>query len=285
MRWLGVVLVAAGAGWMPARAQQPIMPNDTGAAFLSRVRVATDRYRDRQRAILDGYRPIGGDFPGMGEHWLQIGILFSGRFTIEEPPVLEYATIDGRPTLVGVAYALPLLAGEQAPPFPGVHAWHEHTGTVEEETDLLSQVMMSHAPMPAPRLAMLHVWAWLPNPAGVFSADNWALPFVRAGLVAPANDPGAVAGRVVSLVSGGDAFYASVFESLSGATSADSIAIASAVGAARVAAQAWIAARGPHAASSEDLDRLRAIWSDMWLALDSTLTSATRERLSSIRGR
>lgn len=285
MRWLGVVLIAATAGSMPAAAQQPPMPNDTGPAFLSRVRAATDRYRDRSRAVLDGYRPIGGDFPGMGEHWIQIGTVFTARFSVEDPPVLEYATIDGRPTLVGVAYALPLLEGERAPDFPSANAWHQHMGTVEEETDLLTHTMTSHTAMDASRLAMLHVWAWLPNPAGAFRADNWALPFVRAGLAAPADDPGAVAGRVVSLVSGGDAFYASVFESLSGATRSDSVAIVNAVARARVNATAWVAASGARTADSEDLIRLRAIWADMWRTLDSTLGPGARGRLSSVRDR
>jgi hypothetical protein len=285
MRWSSIVLVAACAAWGPARAQQPPMPNDTGAAFLERVRAATDRYRDRDRAMLDGYRPIGDDFPGMGEHWLQIGVLFSARFTVEEPPVLEYATIDGRPTLVGVAYALPLLAGEQAPAFPSADAWHEHVGTVQEETDLLRQMMMTHATMAAPRLAMLHVWAWVPNPAGAFRSDNWALPFVRAGLAAPVEDPGAVAGRVVSLVSGGDAFYVRVFENLSGATRSDSVAIVNAMAGARAAAAAWVSAHHGRAANSEDLGYLRGIWAEMWRTFDATLTSGASGRLASVRGR
>jgi hypothetical protein len=277
--------MAAAAASMPAGAQQAPLPNDTAGAFLSRVRAATDRYRNRSRAELDGYRPIGGDFPGMGEHWIQIGIAFGGRFSVDDPPVLEYATIDGRPTLIGVAYAMPLLEGERAPDFPSADAWHQHMGTVEEETDLLSHTMTSHAMPNGSRLAMLHVWAWLPNPAGAFRADNWALPFVRAGLAAPTEDPGAVAGRAISLVSGGDAFYTSVFQSLSGATHSDSVAIFNAVAAARAAATAWVGAEGARAAHGEDLMRLRAIWADMWRTLDSTLSASARGRLSSVRER
>src|SRR6185437_5295770 len=222
MKWLIVLIVAARALATPATPQSRRPPaavtNDTaGARFLWRVRTSTARYRDREQAVLDGYRPIGGDFPGMGEHWIDIGTLFSRTFTPDRPAILEYATIDGRPTLVGVAYALPLLPGEMPPALPGNVAWHLHAGTVADESDLLSQAMESHASMHGARLAMVHVWAWLPNPGGTFHAENWALPFVRAGVDPPPVDPGPVAGRVVSLLSGGDAFYEGVFLSVAGA--------------------------------------------------------------------
>lgn len=262
------------------------MPNDTTAgAFLARVRAASARYRDREQAVLDGYRPIGGDFPGMGEHWIDIGPLFSGRFTLDQPPILEYATIEGRLTLIGVAYALPLLAGETPPPLPGDATWHAHTGTVEDETDLLSQVMVSHTSMRGARLAMIHVWAWLPNPAGAFQSDNWALPFVRAGLAPPAVDPGPVAGRVISLVSSGDAFYEHVFLSVAGATGSDSVAVHRALAAARMSAAAWVARNRGVAANQEALDQLPNVWTVMWDALGSSLSSGARARLLPLRDR
>ncbi len=302
MKWLGAVLVAACALAKPASAQterRPLgaadsagerrpaaVPNDTAAArFLARVRTATARYRDREQAVLDGYRPIGGDFPGMGEHWIDIGTLFSRTFTPDQPAMLEYATIDGRPTLIGVAYALPLLTGEMPPALPGNVAWHSHAGTVEDESDLLSQAMESHASMHGARLAMVHVWAWLPNPGGTFHADNWALPFVRAGVAPPAVDPGPVAGRVVSLVSGGDAFYERVFLSVAGATGSDSVAIHRALGAARVSAAAWVARNRGADADHEALEELPRVWAVMWETLDSSLGSGARTRLLPLRNR
>lgn len=255
------------------------------AGFLTRVRAASARYRDRGVAILDGYRPIGGDFPGMGEHWINVGILFAGHITPEQPPILEYATIAGRPVLIGVAYAAPLLTGESPPAFPGHDAWHEHTGTVESETDLLNQAMASHESMPGSRLAMLHVWAWLPNPAGAFHSDNWALPFVRAGLAAPAVDPGPAVGRVVSLLSGGDAFYEHVFVSVAAASPSDSIAIHDALGTAHAAAVAWAARVRENSATPEALDQLRSVWTSMWDALDSSLSAGARARLRTLRDR
>ena len=290
MKWLIVVLVAACALAKPATAQTErlpaAVPNDTASArFLWRVRTATARYQDREQAVLDGYRPIGGDFPGMGEHWIDIGTLFSRTFTPDRPAILEYATIDGRPTLVGVAYALPLLPGEMPPALPGNAAWHSHAGTVADESDLLSQAMESHASMHGARLAMVHVWAWLPNPGGTFHAENWALPFIRAGVAQPPVDPGPVAGRVVSLVSGGDAFYEGVFLSVAGAGASDSVAIHRALGAARVSAAAWVARNRGAEANHEALEELSRIWSVMWETLDASLGSGARTRLLPLRNR
>jgi len=302
MKWLAVVLMAACATARPASAQterRPLtaadstgeprpaaVPNDTAATrFLAQVRTATARYRDREQAVLDGYRPIGGDFPGMGEHWIDIRTLFSRTFTPDQPAILEYAAIDGRPTLIGVAYALPLLTGEMPPVLPGNVPWHSHAGTVEDESDLLSQAMESHASMHGARLAMVHVWAWLPNPEGTFHADNWALPFVRAGVAPPAVDPDPVAGRVVSLVSGGDAFYERVFLSVAGATGSDSVAIHRALGAARVSAAGWVARNRRADANHEALEELPRVWAVMWETLDSSLGSGARARLLPLRNR
>lgn len=299
MKWLALVMAVACA--TPARAQTAIhlpprdtlgtpetssAPNDTTTdGFLARVRAATARYRDRGQASLDGYRPIGGDFPGMGEHWINIGILFADRFTPAQPPILEYATIDGRPTLVGVAYALPLLAGEMPPAFPANAAWHEHSGTIESESDLLSQTMSSHGSMQGARLAMLHVWAWLPNPAGAYRSDNWALPFVRAGLVPPAGDPGAVAGRALALLSGGDTFYEQVFLDVANSSPSDSMAIHRALIAARTAAATWVDSNRHGVVTPEALDQLRSLWTDMWSTLDSSLSPGARVRLRALRDR
>ncbi|MGH7649385.1 MAG: hypothetical protein ACREND_14810 [Gemmatimonadaceae bacterium] len=296
LRWSVIVLAAVCARPGLLRAQHAMVqasePSataiDTGVtAFVARARSATARYRDLRRAVADGYRPIGGDFPGMGQHWIQITTLFADRFRVQDPPVLEYATIGGQATLVGVAYALPLLAGEDAPAFPVPHAWHEHTRTVAEETDLFTQVMASHGSMGDARLAMLHAWIWLPNPEGMFRSDNWALPFVRAGLVAPISDPGPDAGRVVSLVSGGDAFYERVFQSVAGATAnaSDSAVIHGAMDTARHAAADWVTRHHDGAPTGESLNQLRGIWTELWQRMDSALSAGVRDRLRSLEAK
>src|SRR5260370_4709861 len=57
------------------------------------------------------------------------------------------------------------------------------------------------------RVAVLHAWVWTPNPAGPFEAQNWALPFLRAGLPAPPGAPLAAA-EALALGTGGVGFFA-----------------------------------------------------------------------------
>lgn len=106
-------------------------------AFLERARAATEKYRDQAAAVLDGYRRIGSDFPAMGEHWIRINLLFDGKIDAERPELLTYIPDSGKPRLLGVVYAVPLLPGESSPDFPaGRNAWHDHFRTLEDETVL-----------------------------------------------------------------------------------------------------------------------------------------------------
>src|SRR5260370_23609743 len=57
------------------------------------------------------------------------------------------------------------------------------------------------------RVAVLHAWVWTPNAAGPFEAQNWALPFLRAGLPAPPGAPLAAA-EALALGTGGVGFFA-----------------------------------------------------------------------------
>jgi hypothetical protein len=172
------------------------------AAFIETARAATTKYQDRSVAIAEGYRQIGGDFPAMGEHWINIGLLFDGKFDPAHPEVLTYAVVSGKPQLLGVAYVLPLLQGESAPDWPvSKEAWHDHFRTLEDETVRPQHHAAGHAG-DAPRLTMLHAWIWLANPAGMFAADNWALPYLRLSINPPQVAPGTAA-KALSLVSGG----------------------------------------------------------------------------------
>lgn len=181
--------------------------------FVAAARLGSERYRDRSVAIAAGFRRLGRDFPSMGEHWAHPGKVIAGRFDVADPPMLTYASIDGKPVLLGVVYAIPLDPGQHPPSLPGgVDAWHEHNGTVDEES-FLPEHSGGHSGMHVgTRLAILHVWTLLPNPAGDFAAENWSLPFARLNLNTPASVPEA-AGRALSLLSGGDDFYSNLLES------------------------------------------------------------------------
>lgn len=174
--------------------------------FVACARAGTAKYRDQRTAVLEGYRRIGRDFPGMGEHWIRVGLVFDGRFDPSRPEVLNYIVIDGKPQLLGVAYAVPLLRGEKAPDSPaGPGAWHDHSRTIEDETVLPHHHTSGSAGAEA-RLAMLHAWIWSPNPDGMFAADNWAIPFFRRKL-----DPVAAAlplvAKALALTSGGRDYF------------------------------------------------------------------------------
>jgi hypothetical protein len=55
-------------------------------------------------------------------------------------------------------------------------------------------------------VAFLHVWIRVPASETIFGADNWAIPFVRAGLPVPAAFPNGAA-RAVGLATGGKEFF------------------------------------------------------------------------------
>lgn len=201
--WLLGTVVATGSliGQGPAPCDPSLIREPEG--FAACALFATRKYRDQAEAILDGFRPIGDDFPAMGEHWIHVGRVFDGRFDPARPEILSYAALNGEPVLLGVAYALPLLAGESPPPWPvAPGAWHDHYGSLDEETFHPRSHMDPSTD--GPRIAMLHAWIWAENPAGLFAADNWAIPYLKLGLEP---DPVSVdAARALSLLSGGDAF-------------------------------------------------------------------------------
>jgi hypothetical protein len=178
-----LLMTALEAGQLPACDAPDVLQSPT--SFIECARAATARFQDREAAIREGYRKIGRDFPAMGEHWIRVALLFDGRFDATRPEVLNYIVVDGKPKLLGVGYALPLLAGERPPEGPaGVHAWHDHSRTIEEETVVPHHHTHGSAGNGA-RIAMMHAWIWSANPEGAFAADNWALPFIRLGLNPP----------------------------------------------------------------------------------------------------
>lgn len=179
--------------------QSPSLPAD----FVAAARTGSAAYRDVEVARAAGYRPVGPDFPGMGRHWVHPALILRDTLDPAAPPILEYAEIAGRPTLVGVAYAK--LARDDTPPaglpVPPA-AWHFHQGTVEEESFLRSHAGGAHlVPGRGPRIAVLHAWIWLENPDGLLATDNWALPYARLGYRMP---PGASqdAARTLALAAG-----------------------------------------------------------------------------------
>ncbi|MDQ6635264.1 MAG: hypothetical protein M3Z10_10980 [Gemmatimonadota bacterium] len=206
------VLVAVACGSTAASGQLAagVAASNTGepsaTEFAARAREGTARFRDQQAAIEAGFRRVGVDFPAMGEHWVSPERIVVDRFDAATPSVLMYVRINGVPTLVGVAYTALLGPGASVPTFSAAKPfWHEHNGTVVEE----SFPLVGHTSPPGPdeaHLAILHAWVWTDNPEGLFTTDNWSLPFVRAGVPGPRVPTAELAGAL-SLAAGGADYY------------------------------------------------------------------------------
>jgi hypothetical protein len=268
---LGLML---SSGLPPAGLERP------SAEFVARARAATDRYHDRDAAILDGYRLIGGDFPGMGEHWVHIGRLFDGEYDPERPEFLSYVNVKGQPQLLGVAYGLPLLDGEVPPEEPaGREAWHDHRGTLDEETFVPHHHMAGHGSA-GPRLAMVHAWIWLPNPDGLFAADNWAIPYLRLGLKVP-EQADAAAGKALSLATGGDVAVSQVVvAALRASGREESAGVPGAIRRARRRVEdAVVRDTEAGALRPEAIAALGGVWRDLWDEIEASVDPATRAQL------
>lgn len=218
VRLVGQDPTAGGhAGMAVHGATTPAVESAALEALIDSTRRGTMRFADRRAAIAAGYRLVGMDFPSMGEHWVNPSKLIAGGFDPFSPAILTYAMIDGEPRLLGAVYAVALEPNEKPPSIPGgAGVWHEHNGSIDEES-LLPEHNGGDAPetrspgtATATRLAILHVWTPLANPQGVFVAENWALPFVRNGVSVPSPVPLAAA-RALALVSGGEQYYRSLF--------------------------------------------------------------------------
>jgi hypothetical protein len=252
------------------------------AAFIESARAATAKYQDRSVAIADGYRQIGSDFPAMGEHWINIGLLFDGKFDAAHPEVLTYAVVSGRPQLLGVAYVLPLLQGESAPDWPASkEAWHDHFRTVEDET-MQPQHHAAGQAGDAPRLAMLHAWIWLANPAGMFAADNWALPYFRLGIQPAQGDAPDAAARALSLVSGGAEYFSGSVHAAVPLTSTERRKVDAAFARSRAAVEALVRGLSIATPTLSELQNLSAVWTGLWKEIDSSVRPKTRASLQRV---
>ncbi len=245
-------------------------------AFIESARAATAKYQDRSIAIADGYREIGSDFPAMGEHWINVSLLFDGKFDPVHPEVLTYVVVAGKPHLLGVAYLLPLLPGESAPDWPvSKEKWHDHFRSLEDETSLPRHHATGEAG-DAPRITMLHAWIWLENPAGMFAADNWALPYFRLGLPVPHDAP-ATAAKALALISGGAEYFSASLHAAVALTSSERKKVDAAFDRSRAAVEALL--RGTSAPEPSQLKTLEGIWTKLWNEIEASVSSKARPAL------
>ncbi len=275
----------------PAMPQASPARDEQVSAFIETARAASEKYRDRSVAIADGYRKIGTDFPGMGEHWINIGLLFDGKFEAAHPEVLTYVVVSGRPRLLGVAYILPLLKGEAPPDWPvAKEKWHDHYRTIEDETELPRHQLAGHdhaMDMGAmsnandePRMAMLHAWLWLDNPDGIFAADNWALPWYRLGIPAPSHAPDTAAKALALATGASEYFTASIGASVS-LTPAWQKKIDAAFARSRATVDTLLKRDG-FAATPDGVNDLSSAWTELWKNIDASADSKNRPALQHV---
>ena len=167
------------------------------AAQLTAVRQSTERYLDHAHAVADGYRRFGVDGPLMGEHWYHPDRV-KDPLDLRRPATLQYAIIDGKRTLVGVAYNLYQRPHEPLPDgFEGsADHWHVHdlpklARALVQDRPMLRWVVNRRieqgkvgADAGRTHLVMVHAWVWSDNPDGMFAQQHRALPYLRAGLPA-----------------------------------------------------------------------------------------------------
>jgi len=242
--------------------------------FLAIARRETNRYQQLDSAIAAGYRRIGGDIPSLGEHWVHPGLVMSGPIDPARPSVLIYTRTATGPVLAGVAWTKVLAAGEPYPDAPvGREAWHEHNGSVAIESLPMHHDHSGMAATEPTRVAILHAWIWIGNPRGTWVADNWALPFVRAGL--RADSVAVAAAQALSLTTPGAVEYYTRATAVSRAANDSSTleherAMIAAAAADAAAVRAGAAAK----LSAAQVARLGEIWTALQLRLASPARSA-----------
>ncbi len=228
----------------------------------------TTRYADRRAAAADGYRRIGPDFPGMGEHWLNTAVLLSGKLDANRPTILIYAPIAGAVQLLGVGFVTTTRGDETARGVPGwPEAWHEHSGLLADE----SGVAPGASAQGGTHVWVLHAWTSLANPGGQFTPDNWALPFLRAGLDVPPHAD-ADAARALAMLNGGDVYLRDVLTDAGLRATARTMAVDSTLATSRARVAALVRARrSPKALSTDELSALQGEWQAMSKSLRTLL--------------
>jgi hypothetical protein len=174
----------------PAPAEGAVLSGQITAA-----RRATERYLDHANAVSDGYKLFGAESPLMGEHWYHPDLVRK-PLDLNRPATLQYATINGRRTLVGVAYNVYQRPGDPLPEgFAGTtDHWHVHdipklAKAIVADRPFLRWVVDRRAEQGRlgaggnrSQLVMVHAWIWSDNPDGMFAQQQRVLPYLRAGL-------------------------------------------------------------------------------------------------------
>ena len=185
-----LLLLAAPVAAQHVHGAEPVAVDTALARQLDAVRKATERYRDHQNAVADGYKLFGSDGPLMGEHWYRPDLVRRHPLDLEHPATLQYVNINGKRELIGVAFGVYQRPGEPLPEgFSGNQDhWHVHdvtklARTLTADRPLLRRAVerrIADGEMGAgdnrSQLVMVHAWVWSDNPDGMFAGKNPRIP-------------------------------------------------------------------------------------------------------------
>ena len=186
---LAATVLAAAAFTALATAAQPVHRHDMSttaggasralATQLAASRLATAKYATNLAlAKKNGYGIITRMIPDMGWHFMNPKIT---TFDVKKPPILVYGKRGSSWQLVAYEWVFP--EKPKAAPLPGATygsfgaACHYKDGTFTFTASQEACAPKSPQTGAAfgfwhPDLVTLHVWAWYPNPDGVFSGMN-----------------------------------------------------------------------------------------------------------------
>jgi hypothetical protein len=154
------------------------------APLLARARFATAKYATSlRRAKRDGYRTIVTQhMPNMGWHFMNPKIT---EFDVTKPPILVYVKRGRSWQLVAFEWVFPQrpasdpLPGAQYGSFPAACHYKDgtfHPATSEAECHRRSPASNAKFGFWHPDFVTLHLWAWYPNPDGIYTGLN---PLIR----------------------------------------------------------------------------------------------------------
>ena len=121
------------------------------------------------------------------------------------------------------------------------------------------------------RLAVLHAWLWVPNPAGVFVTNNWSLPGTRLGLSVPDATP-RDALHALALAGDEDGYLLLTLRTGLGLSPNEESAASQVLARQRTLAvrEANVAQRA-HRFAPEQATRLASLWAATWTELERAL--------------
>ena len=170
-----------------------------GEAVMAAAKRSVAQLGDTAAVRAAGYRPITEQripdgLPFQGWHWrrAQPGDTLPA-VSLDRPSFIMFATVNGVPARVGIAYSTALPLDAPAPPGLGddpTATWHDHfwCGNVPNNpqgflVNNKAACEASGGTVQPRRTAMVHVWTDVANPEGMYGNDNPALPGEQ-GLVA-----------------------------------------------------------------------------------------------------